>query len=562
MYIILQQKREVFMKRILFAVMSLAFTISAAEPVLKVGIISDTHVKKNESSCNILAEAFKLFKSHNVDVIVNAGDIADVHNEQAYKNYCNTVKKIYPSKKPQEIFAFAWHDRIKRNLDPQEKVFADIKKHLKITHKMYDKFNIKGCTFLVFPQEVDFKRYDETIALAVKENPDKPIFVIDHVPAFNTVYNSMTWGNRERRNILDKYPQVVHLSGHVHGTLTNELNIWQGNFTAVNAGCLNTWAGALIGNTPASMKSDMAMIMEVYPEKIVFRRFFSVTKTEYQPDTPWIVPLPFDKNNAPYNFERRKNASSAPEFAEKAELKAKVTEKNVLLSFPQALHQDGVFNYKITLKVKKDGKWVQFARKDIMGNFMHEGKKRTRAASVPLSIGYFDVGKSYRAEVVPVHFFGREGKALAVEFEVKSKPAATVVYETSNPMKDCPYFSGIEGGEPMKLADDGFYNNDSFNTRLLFPDHIWDGKKGMKFRFTVDMYMKQSDLRGWTLVLRNPTPLVNANARIQTPAGDNGVSRYVIEFVKQGDAYKYYLLVREGEVGKIRFDYIKLERLD
>lgn len=550
------------MKRILFAVMSLAFSISAAEPVLKVGIISDTHVKKRESSCNILADALKLFKFHNVDVIVNAGDIADVYDEQAYKNYRNTVKKIYPSKKPQEIFAFAWHERIKREREPQEKVFADVKKYLKIMHKMYDEFNIKGYTFLVFPQDVDFDRYDKTVAQAVKENPGKPVFVIDHVPAFNTVYNSMTWGNRERLNILEKYPQVVHLSGHVHGTLTNELNIHQGGFTSVNAGCLHTWAGALIGNTPTSMQSDMAMIMEIYPEKLVFRRFFSVTAEEYQSDTPWTVSLPFDKNNAPYNFEYRKNASIAPEFAEKAELKAKVSEKEVRLSFPQALHKDGVFNYKITLKVKKDGKWMQFARKDIMGNFMYEGKKRTGAASVPLSIGYFDIGKTYRVEVVPVHFFGKEGRALVAEFEVKTKSAATIVYETSNPMRDCQYFSGIEGGEPMKLAADGFYNNDSFNTRLIFPDYIWDGKKGTKFRFTVDMYMKQSDLRGWTLVLRNHVPLVNANARIQTPAGDNGVSRYVIEFAKQGDAYKYYLLIREGEIGKIRFDYVKIERLD
>ena len=372
----------------------------------------------------------------------------------------------------------------------------------------------------------------------------------------------MTWGNPERRKILDKYPQVVHISGHVHGTLTNELNIWQGNFTSVNAGCLFTWAGALTGNTPVSMLSDMAMIMEIYPEKLVFRRFFSMSKEEYQADTPWTVPLPFDRKTAPYNIESRKAKTVAPEFPDNTKIDVKIADKGVKISFPQALHKDGVFNYKVILSVKNKDKWVQFARKDIMGNFMHGGSKRNRKASLDLSCGYFDTGKSYKVEVVPVHFFGSEGKAVSAEFDFNFKPVSTVVYETSNPMKDCPYFSGIEGGEQMKLDKDGFYINDSFNTRLIFPDKVWEGKKGTKFRFTVDLYMKQSDLRGWTMVLRNPVPLVNANARIQTPPGDNGVSRYVIEFAKQGDAYKYYLLIREGENGKIRFDRIKIERLD
>lgn len=552
------------MKRIFLFIMTVAISSLTAQPILKVGIISDTHVKKRVSSCNILKEALELFKSHQVDMIVNTGDIADVYQEQAYINYRDTVKKVYTAKdkKPREVFVYAWHDRVRRERDGHEKVYEDLRKLLELEHEMYDIFKIKGYTFLLFPQQVDFKRYEQTIAETIKANPGKPVFVFDHIPPFNTVYNSMTWGDRNRRNILDKYPQVVHISGHVHGTLTNELNIWQGNFTEVNAGSLYPWAGALIGNAPAGMTSDMAMIMEIYPEKLVFRRFFSMNKKEYQPDSPWIVPLPFDKNTAPYNFERRKAQSVAPEFAADAKIEVKNLEKGVKISFPQALHKDGVFNYKVLLSMKKNGKWGQITRKDIMGNFMHEGRKRTAKGTVDLSYGYFENGKSYRINVVPVNFFGKEGKAISAEFVMQSKPSATVVYETSNPMKDCPYFSGIEGGKQMKLDKDGFYINDSFNTRLIFPDNVWDGRKGTKFRFTVDMHMKQSDLRGWTLVLRNPTPLVNANSRIQTPPGDSGVFRFVIEFVKKSDAYKYYLLVREGENGKIRFDKVKIERID
>ena len=100
------------------------------------------------------------------------------------------------------------------------------------------------------------------------------------------------------------------------------------------------------------------------------------------------------------------------------------------------------------------------------------------------------------------------------------------------------------------------------NSRLIFPDNVWDGKKGTKFRFIIDMHMKQSDTHSWTLVLRNPTPMRNANSRLQTPTGDSGIFRHVIEMTKQEDAYKYYLLIREGKPGKIRFHYVRIERIN
>jgi hypothetical protein len=63
------------------------------------------------------------------------------------------------------------------------------------------------------------------------------------------------------------------------------------------------------------------------------------------------------------------------------------------------------------------------------------------------------------------------------------------------------------------------------------------------------------------MVLRNPNPLKNANNRIMTPSGDSGSLRYIIDFSKVSASYFYYLLVREGGTGKIRFDYVRIERI-
>ena len=93
---------------------------------------------------------------------------------------------------------------------------------------------------------------------------------------------------------------------------------------------------------------------------------------------------------------------------------------------------------------------------------------------------------------------------------------------------------------------------------------VWKNiPENSRMRFTVDMHtIQKSDLyRQWTLVLRNPIPVVNANSRITTFSGES-VNRYVINFRMTETDYKYYLLIREGEAGKIRFNYVKLEILE
>ena len=106
----------------------------------------------------------------------------------------------------------------------------------------------------------------------------------------------------------------------------------------------------------------------------------------------------------------------------------------------------------------------------------------------------------------------------------------------------------------------GFYNMGTGSARLEFPNGVWTGARDSKFRFIADVHTVQGD-DTWTMVLRNPNPLKNANNRIMTPSGDSGSLRYIIDFSKTGASHYYYLLVREGGAGKIRFNYIRIERI-
>ena len=550
---------------VLAAMVCASAAVFAAEPIMRVGFITDTHVKTQKKSCDLLREALKLFKSKNVEMVVNVGDIADTYKEQAYRNYRDTVNEVYcDAQKPQEIFVYANHDIIGRKNEDVWEVFKDVKKHLQIPNDPYDVIKFKGFTFVVIPQFYNRDKYQKIMDAAVKENGNKPVFVIDHVPPANTVYDSSVWGSSRTFNIIKKYPSAIHMSGHVHGTLTNEINIWQGDFTAINVGGLAYWHGVSIGNEPSVHHSDMVIIMELYENKAVFRRFFATSKEEYQAATPWSVPLPFDKATAPYNHKRLMEKSVAPEFPANAEITVSSAKKGMHVKFTSAVHKDGIFNYEIELLKKVDGKFIPFSRQDILGDFTCSESKRPKTNGYTINWGYLDNGNEYQVKITPVHFFGKKGKPVAAEFSVNGKPQQKVVFECKDPMKELAYLSGLKNGKPFKLDADGFYviNKERVDTRLEFPANVWEGKRGTRFRFTVDIHTKQKTDSPWTMVLRNPDPVKNAINRVVSIPGDcGGMHRYVFEFVKARDAYNYYLLIREGRIGKIKFGYIKIEKL-
>ena len=556
------------MKYNLFLAFALLFstlcTLCADErPLLKAGIVSDTHVTPKPASCIWVQKAWELFKKHQVDLVINCGDIADHHYPQGYRHYRNTINALFPdkSKKPKEIYAYANHDRI--DVDNVDKAFAAVKKHLEVPHAPYDTLLLNGCYFLIVPQFINFERYEKMIQQAIKAHPGKPIFVIDHIPPFNTTFNTKIWGSRPRRELLSKYPQIVQISGHTHNSLYNELCIWQGEFTAVNAGSLYYWGGGLTASLPEGRKrSTEVLIMEVYKSKIVFRRYSLLDGKEYRPGSPWCVPLPFDPKTAPYTMAKRYANSKMPVFPADGKI-AIVTDRKpfntATLRFPPAVPD--VFNYIITLEKEcAAGKFEKFTEKEIFSNFHLPEKERVNAIETALPAGYFDADTNYRITVTPVNFYGKKGKKLSLLWKAPAKVQNKVLLESKNPMKELTFMTELTGGVPMKRQGE-FYNHDVYNARLLLPDQAWAGiPQGTPLRLTIDIHSIQKPGKNWTLTLRNLHPSRNACGRIYTGTG-NIRCRYVIDFKMQVKGFRYALLIREGDPGKIRFNYVKLEQL-
>ena len=209
-----------------FLFLFLCGTTLFSVPLLRVGILTDTHVTAEKDSCVLLEKALNLFKKQNVDMIVHAGDIADVYDVKAYRNYRDTFNKIYPEKKtaPREIFAYANHDWMGRKKESVWKVFQDVKKNLGNPNKPYDIVKFKGYTFVVVPEFADMKFYKSMLDKAAKENAGKPLFIVDHMPPADTVFGTKNLPI-ERRKMLNNYPSAVLICGHKHNDLRSDLSL-------------------------------------------------------------------------------------------------------------------------------------------------------------------------------------------------------------------------------------------------------------------------------------------------------------------------------------------------
>lgn len=531
------------------------------KPLLRVGLISDTHITQKKESCRLVQAAMELFREHQADLIINLGDIAEKYTEAGYRHYRQTVSEVFAGaeKVPQEIFVYANHDYINGKGSSLQEIATNIKKSLEIPNDPACRMTINSCVFVVLPQFYDLKSYENDIASAVKENPGKPIFVLDHIPPCNTFFNTRVWGSRKVGKILEKYPSVVHLSGHVHGTAANELSIWQGKYTAVNAGSLSPWFGCFAGLDPAGWQGNMALTMDVFTDKLVFRRFYVEDKTGLP---PWIVPLPFDPASAPYTPARRRAASSAPQFPAGAAVKVQEKKEQMIFAFPAAQPTNDLFFIRCEVEQKKGDAWQRTAAVEFPGEFYLPQDRRSSELHCKLDKGYFDARATCRIKLFPVNFWGKEGTPLVSEAFTVSGSAAEKVFESFDPMKECPFLHGLSDSDPVELGADGFYRvPDRANVRLVFPDKVWQGKAGSRFRLVIDMQTRQNGGDAWTMLLRNPVPLENAHSRIATFTGNPGVLRYVINFKKENEAFNYYLLLRESQAGTIRFNYVRIEKV-
>ncbi len=200
---------------------------------------------------------------------------------------------------------------------------------------------------------------NKQIAAAVKEDPNKPVFVMHHEPTVETTYGSRIydgWGVPYFGAILRQYPQAVEICGHSHYPVSDPRSVWQGAYTAINTGAIMSMECTVDEMRAYHPKDAYSVgdywIVEVDAQNNVRLRGMDANAKAVLCD--YTLKNPADKQNRDFTPKKRKAASKAPVFAADAALRAEAVEGGVKVTAPLAQSTDGmpVILYRICAKNK------------------------------------------------------------------------------------------------------------------------------------------------------------------------------------------------------------------
>lgn len=417
-----------------------AFAMMAEEPALRFGFLTDTHINADGSNLDRVQKALTLFKTNGVDLVVHGGDLCSAFYPVGYVAYSNCFETVFAGAEPvpRKIYAVGNHDTQDNLLGGTNQITAaaEALRILGAENLHTDKRTVNGYTFLVMPYALgdtgqgflSWEEYESAVSNACEEaGAGMPVFVLEHKPPQDTVYNTASiWGYQQSKQILSKYPQVVELSGHVHGSLRNDVFFWQGAFSVVNACCLQQWYGLLDGQSAATAKdSNGVLLVDVFADKIVIARWDVLDGTEIDPEHRWQINLPHAEATAAFNRTNLVAAEQAnpPAFGEGAELAvAAVTSGSdttgYKLTFPQVA--TNAMTYWIEVQRQIGGSWTPVAHTEIFSDYWKAPSERSATATYTFPTGELDVNTTYRFAVQPVGQYGAKGAAITAEVTTPS----------------------------------------------------------------------------------------------------------------------------------------------
>ena len=423
--------------------------ITLNQKELKIGIISDTQLPPEYYTKNDYYDTFvdhldrtlRILNSQKIDILIVAGDISDQGATYSYNLFLSRFNHIFKNKKPILNIIMGNHDYWSKEQESASK--SQMKFHYAFKQSPFSHKVINGYHFIMWSHE---NRYldltaaskiewvKEQIEIALKEDKNKPIFVITHMNPFDTVYGSIEWGNINIKNALINYENVISISGHSHFSLIDERSIWQGNFTAIQTQAIayiELEKGKENGSVPKNefgqnkpcIKNYMGLIMNVNDEKIEFNRI-SFEKNEFY-GNKWIIELPINKNNFRYTNLEREKKSVAP-FWKKEQNKsinvkymknAQTNEIKSVLFFEQPFHDNFVHSYEIELIYLKDnsfgGKFLYFSDFYLM--------PEDREKIIKLGICSYIKSGEYNIKITGIESFGKKSEPIEGTIVVKNE---------------------------------------------------------------------------------------------------------------------------------------------
>ncbi len=393
-------------------------------PVMRFVATSDTHiVSLGDTGCQrtaaMLKTAYAISEADedykNLDAVVFSGDITDGGKLGSFLAFgAVTDNEIREGTERLAVVSKA-HDGYRFNKNSL-KVFNGVTGQETDFHRV-----IGGFHFIGISRSATLNHYtkdqvqwlDEKIAAAVEADPEKPVFVFQHEHVRDTVYGSSKsdgWGLETFTEVLSKYPQVVHISGHSHFPANDPRAVWQGSFTAINDGGLAYYELAVDGRNGQfpedKERMSQALIIEVDADNRVLVKVLDVDAGKIMRE--FLIDNITEENKTKYSFDERKEKASAPVFDESAALQYEKKGSKHYVTVPQAkVSEDNeVFVYRISV-LNKNGRTV----------YEDWAFSQYFFADKPEAIsfdGFIALGKDLTIEVCAEDVWGNRSEALQI----------------------------------------------------------------------------------------------------------------------------------------------------
>lgn len=525
---------------------------------LRIGAMSDNHLHvKNPETHRKTKACFDLFRRERVDVVLDTGDIADLSDMNELRFFRACFDEAFAGTETVPFFGVANHDV---NYDPQ-------------TGRSAPKFNdpetiaaavaalgmsspnpcvvAKGYQFVSFRQFERIEVLEANIrnALAANEG-NRPVFVMTHEPPFNTTAWTDYWSSRQIRKLLDKYPQVVNLSGHNHSSIIWAANIWQGTFTSINLGAHAQYSNPIDGE---------ATILDVYDDRIDVRRYEAGSGQEIGASDRWSIPLPLDPAHGPYRPAARTARQTSPRMTSALNVKYVQSRdgRKGELTFYSAEPAGVSMHYEVSFESRAaDGSW----------RFLSTLKwKRPQKLVEPTTATFvfpalvLDAGCRHRVTVTPIDSFGRAGEARAGEFDAPANPLRPL---SAEPFAFAGVMQGMKvGGKALVPAKAG-WQGPCMNVFAAFPDAATKAILGRKWVYcVVDIGSDQHGVPAVFSVEKSSKTRGSRSlgARIYTAGGTRATNRYVWclhpEALVEGD--RLGVFATWGDPGRFHFNSVR-----
>lgn len=400
------------------------FDDSTYTPVLRFMVASDVHIGTSESIRdtnlkNAILKSYQIANANSkykgLDAALFAGDIADGGDVRELSTF-NSIARSNLQDSTQLIVSMGNHDfrgtSINESISQFANLFGAVDKHLVINGYHFISLSPDLSEGEHFSEEkVDW--LDEQLAIAAKEDPTKPIFVMQHEHIQGTVYGSDAWYVNELTDVLCKYPQVVDFSGHSHHPLGDPRSIWQGTFTALGTGTLHYHETGINGlkvsgafpkdrngawDTRPSAGSSVAefQIVEIDANNAI--RVIAYSLSGNQEITRYYIRNAMDEIKFTYSHTERAKNSEAPEFSNDNTLELSSVKATITLKFKQAVCKDVVESYRAYVYKGKELVKTEYILSD------------TFYRPIPETIEYTILGLSsdteYKVELYAVNTWG------------------------------------------------------------------------------------------------------------------------------------------------------------